>query len=175
MSPILNSFLQGTKGVWENRALVGAMYLFKLVVSLILFSPLYLMLSKSFGRNAKASGLLTGWDLSLVIDFVYFWRGTLPIYFVLFMLARRRETTGRFAGEDTIAVGTPGDSVGAAAKAPGGAQRSGTIRKKQHLLRSGDGQLSSAVDVLLRPGLSGRRLAGSADDGELPELLCLPA
>ena len=87
MSPILNSFLQGTKGVWENRALVGAMYLFKLVVSLILFSPLYLMLSKSFGRNAKASGLLTGWDLSLVIDFVYFWRGTLPIYFVLFMLA----------------------------------------------------------------------------------------
>jgi len=87
MSPILNSFLQGTRDVRANRDLVGAMYLFRLVVSLVLFSPLYLMLSKSFGRNVWASELLTRLDLSLVIDFVYFWRRSLSIYLVLFMLA----------------------------------------------------------------------------------------
>jgi hypothetical protein len=87
MSPVLYSFLQGTKDVRTKRALVGAMYLFRLVVSLVLFSPLYLMLSGSFGRNVKASDLLTRWDLSLVIDFAYFWRRTLSIYFVLFILA----------------------------------------------------------------------------------------
>jgi len=63
------------------------MYLFRLVVSMILFSPLYLMLSKSFGRNVKAYDLLTRADLSLVIDFIYFWRRSLSIYLVLFMLA----------------------------------------------------------------------------------------
>ena len=87
MSPILNSFLQGSRDVRANRGLVGAMYLFRLVVSMILFSPLYLMLSKSFGRNVKAYDLLTRLDLSLVIDFIYFWRNSLSIYLVLFMLA----------------------------------------------------------------------------------------
>jgi hypothetical protein len=84
---VLGSLVQGAKDVQGNRALVGAMYLFRLVVSMILFSPLYLMLSKSFGRNVRASELLTRLDLSLVIDFAYFWRRTLSIYFVLFILA----------------------------------------------------------------------------------------
>jgi hypothetical protein len=84
---VLRSLVQGAKDVQRNRALVGAMYLFKLVVSLILLSPLYLMLSKSFARNVKASELLTRWDLSLVMDFVYYWRRTLSVYFVLFILA----------------------------------------------------------------------------------------
>jgi hypothetical protein len=87
MMRVQGSFLQGVKDVQANKALVGAMYLFKLAASLALFSPLYLMLSGSFARNVKASEFLTGLDLSLLIDFIYFWRRTLSIYLVLFILA----------------------------------------------------------------------------------------
>ncbi|UCB52642.1 MAG: hypothetical protein JSV10_00675, partial [Candidatus Zixiibacteriota bacterium] len=87
MTPILYSFLQGAKDVQRIKVLVGTMYLFKLVSSLALLSPLYLMLSKSFARNVKASDFLTGLDLSLIIDFIYYWRRTLSVYIVIFILA----------------------------------------------------------------------------------------
>jgi hypothetical protein len=87
MRLVFNSLLQGVKGAQGNKVLIGMMYLFKLVSSLALLSPLYLMLSKSFARNVKASEFLTRLDLSLIIDFIYYWRRTLSIYFVLFILA----------------------------------------------------------------------------------------
>ncbi|MGB2982129.1 MAG: hypothetical protein WBC98_07265, partial [Candidatus Zixiibacteriota bacterium] len=86
MMLILGSVLQGAKDVQENKVLVGAMYLFKLVVSLALLSPLYFMFSRSFARNVKASDFLTRFDFSLIIDFVYYWRKTLSIYLVMFIL-----------------------------------------------------------------------------------------
>ena len=86
MMLILGSVLQGAKDVQGNKVLVGAMYLFKLVVSLALLAPLYLMLSRSFARNVKASDFLTRFDFSFIIDFVYYWRKTLSIYLVMFIL-----------------------------------------------------------------------------------------
>ncbi len=62
------------------------MFLFKLVSSMLLLFPLYLMLSTSFGRNVRASRFLSGVDFSLVIDFVYRWRDALPVYLVVFTL-----------------------------------------------------------------------------------------
>jgi len=62
------------------------MFLFRLVFSLILLSPLYLMFSASFATNVKASNFLTWFDLSLFIDFVYHWRKTLSVYFLMFIL-----------------------------------------------------------------------------------------
>lgn len=83
---ILNSVITGIKNVWSNRFLIGMMFLFKLAFSLILLAPLYLMFSASFGANVKASSLLRGFDFSLLIDFIYHWRQTLPIYFLMFFL-----------------------------------------------------------------------------------------
>jgi hypothetical protein len=83
---ILNSFITGIKNLWSNRFLIGMMFLFKLAFSLILLAPLYLMFSASFGANVKASNLLRWFDFSLLIDFVYHWRQTLPIYFLMFFL-----------------------------------------------------------------------------------------
>ena len=83
---IFTSFIQGIKNVWSNKFLIGIMFLFKLGFSLILLAPIYLMFSASFGRNVKASSLLRSLDFSLLIDFVYHWRQTLSIYFLLFFL-----------------------------------------------------------------------------------------
>jgi len=83
---IFTSFVQGIKNVWLNKFLIGIMFLFKLGFSLILLTSLYLMFSASFGANAKASSLLRGFDFSLLIDFVYHWRHTLSIYFLMFFL-----------------------------------------------------------------------------------------
>lgn len=83
---IFGSFVQGIKDVWSNKFLIGIMFLFKLGFSVILLSPLYLMFSASFGANAKASSLLYGLDFSLIIDFIYHWRETLSIYFLMFLL-----------------------------------------------------------------------------------------
>ncbi len=83
---ILSSFAEGVKNVWTEKFLVGMMFLFKLVFSLVLLSPLYVMFSASFATNVKASNLLTWFDLSLFIDFVYHWRKTLSIYFLMFIL-----------------------------------------------------------------------------------------
>jgi len=83
---LLRSFTEGISNVWTNRFLVGLMYLFKLGSSLVLLFPLYVMFSASFGRNVKASNLVSGFDLSLVIDFVYCWRKTLPIYLATLVL-----------------------------------------------------------------------------------------
>ncbi len=83
---IFASFIQGIKNVWSNKFLIGIMFLFKFLFSLILLAPIYLMLSASFGANAKASSLLLGFDFSLLIDFVYHWRQTLSIYFLIFLL-----------------------------------------------------------------------------------------
>ena len=83
---VLTSFVQGVKNVWANKFLIGIMFLFKFFFSLVLLAPLYLMFSASFGANAKASSLLKGLDLSLLIDFVYHWRQTLPIYFLVSFL-----------------------------------------------------------------------------------------
>jgi len=83
---ILSSFAEGVKNVWTEKFLVGMMFLFKLFFSLVLLFPLYFMFSASFATNVKASNFLTGFDLSLVIDFVYHWRKTLPIYFLMFIL-----------------------------------------------------------------------------------------
>lgn len=83
---LLNSFAEGVKNVWINRFLIGIMFLFKLVFSFVLLFPLYLMFSVSFAKNVKASHFLDWFDLSLLIDFVYCWRKTLPIYFLMFML-----------------------------------------------------------------------------------------
>ncbi len=83
---ILNSFVEGGKNVWRNKFLIGMMFLFKLVFSLLLLFPLYLMLSASFATNVKASNFLTGFDLSLLIDFIYHWRRTLSIYLFMFIL-----------------------------------------------------------------------------------------
>jgi hypothetical protein len=44
------------------------------------------MFSASFGANVKASNLLQGLDFSLIIDFIYHWRQTLSIYFLMFFL-----------------------------------------------------------------------------------------
>lgn len=62
------------------------MFLFKFLSSLLVFFPLYLMLSSSFARNVKAANFLKGVDLSLIIDFVYHWRNSLPIYLVVFLV-----------------------------------------------------------------------------------------
>jgi hypothetical protein len=83
---VLTSYVQGVKNVWANKFLIGIMFLFKFFFSLVLLAPLYLMFSASFGANAKASSLLKGMDLSLLIDFVYHWRQTLPIYFLISFL-----------------------------------------------------------------------------------------
>jgi hypothetical protein len=83
---VLNSFLSGIKNVWSNKFLIGIMFLFKLVFSLILLAPLYLMFSASFGANLKASNLLRWLDFSLLIDFIYHWKQTLSIYFLMFFL-----------------------------------------------------------------------------------------
>ena len=83
---ILNSFITGIKNVWSSKFLIGIMFLFKLVFSLILLAPLYLMFSASFGANLKASNLLRGFDFSLFIDFIYHWKHTLSIYFLMFFL-----------------------------------------------------------------------------------------
>jgi hypothetical protein len=72
--------------VWGNRFLIGMMFAFKLVSSLVLLFPLYLMLSASFGRNVRAEGFLTSMNLSLLIDFVYHWRNALSVYLVLFFV-----------------------------------------------------------------------------------------
>jgi len=86
MNLILLSYIQGIKNVWTNKFLVGIMFVFKLVFSLILLFPLYIMFSTSFATNVKASNFLTWFDLSLLIDFIYYWRKTLSIYFFLFLL-----------------------------------------------------------------------------------------
>ncbi len=83
---LLRSFTEGISNVWRNKFLVGLMYLFKLGSSLVLLFPLYVMFSASFGRNVKALNLLTSFDFSLVIDFVYCWRKTLAIYLAMFVL-----------------------------------------------------------------------------------------
>ena len=83
---ILSSFAEGIKNVWTEKFLIGMMFLFKLVFSLVLLSPLYVMFSASFATNVKASNFLTWFDLSLIIDFVYHWRKTLSIYFLMFIL-----------------------------------------------------------------------------------------
>lgn len=82
----LSSFIGGVKNVWTNKFLVGLIFLFKLVFSLVLLSPLYVMFSASFATNVKASNFLTWFDLSLLVDFVYYWRKTLSIYFLMFIL-----------------------------------------------------------------------------------------
>lgn len=86
MMLVFTSLIQGIKNVWSNKFLIGIMFFFKLGFSLILLAPLYLMFSASFGANVKASSLLWRFDLSLLIDFVYHWRQTLSIYFLMFFL-----------------------------------------------------------------------------------------
>jgi hypothetical protein len=83
---ILRSFTQGIRNVWANKFLIGWMYLFKLVSSLALLLPLHMMFSASFARNVKAPSLFSEFDLSLLIDFVYHWRKTLPLYVVALIL-----------------------------------------------------------------------------------------
>ena len=83
---VFTSFIQGIKNVWSNKFLIGSLFLFKFFFSLILLAPLYLMFSASFGANQKASSLLRCFDFSLLIDFVYHWRQTLSIYFLMFFL-----------------------------------------------------------------------------------------
>ena len=83
---VFTSFVQGIKNVWSNKFLIGIMFLFKFFFSLILLAPLYFMFSASFGANQKALSLLEGFDFSLLIDFVYHWRQTLSIYFLMFFL-----------------------------------------------------------------------------------------
>ncbi len=83
---VLTSLLSGLRTVWANRFLVGMMFLFKLGSSLLLFFPLYLMLSSSFARSVTAARFLSGIDLSLIIDFIYRWREALPVYLVTFGL-----------------------------------------------------------------------------------------
>jgi hypothetical protein len=86
MRPILSSFANGVKNVWTNKFLIGIMYVFELIFSFILLFPLYIMFSASFATNVKASNFLKWFDLSLIIDFVYFWKKTLSIYFFIFIL-----------------------------------------------------------------------------------------
>jgi hypothetical protein len=81
---VWNSFASGIRNVWGSRFLVGMMFAFKLVSSLVLLFPLYLMLSASFARNVRAEGFLAGMDLSIIIDFVYHWREALGVYLVAF-------------------------------------------------------------------------------------------
>ncbi len=86
MMPVFTSFVQGIRIVWANKFLIGIMFLFKFFFSLILLAPLYLMFSASLGTNARATSLLKGFDFSLLIHFVYHWRQTLPIYFLISFL-----------------------------------------------------------------------------------------
>lgn len=83
---VFNSFLSGLRTVWGNRFLLGMMFCFKLVSSMLLLFPLYLMLSSSFSRNVMAARFLAGIDFSLIIDFVYRWRDALGVYLVTFVL-----------------------------------------------------------------------------------------
>ncbi len=62
------------------------MFSYQLISSMLLLFPLYLMLSSSFGRNVNATRLLSGIDFSLIIDFVYHWRGALSVYLVNFVM-----------------------------------------------------------------------------------------
>ena len=86
MSHILSSITEGVRNVWMAKFLIGLMFVFKLISSFVLVFPLYLMFSSSFGANVKASNLLSGFDPSLLLDFVYHWRQTLSIYFFMFIL-----------------------------------------------------------------------------------------
>ncbi len=86
MTIILSSLIEGIKNVWTTKFLIGIMFVFKLISSLIIVLPLYLMFSTSFAVNVKASNFLAGFDPSLLIDFVYYWRRTLSIYFLMFIL-----------------------------------------------------------------------------------------
>ncbi len=87
MRQAITSTMKGFSGVWENKFLVGILYLFKIVFSLALLLPLYMMFSASFARNAKASNLLTWFDPSLLVDFVYHWRQALFVYLIMFILS----------------------------------------------------------------------------------------
>jgi hypothetical protein len=87
MSHILSSITEGVRNVWTAKFLIGLMFVFKLISSLVLVFPLYLMFSSSFGANVKASNLLSGFNPSLFLDFVYHWRQTLSIYFFMLILA----------------------------------------------------------------------------------------
>jgi len=64
MSRIVNSIIAGIKDVWAAKFLVGIMLVFKLITSLILLVPLYLMFSASFAANVKSSSFLAGFDPS---------------------------------------------------------------------------------------------------------------
>ncbi len=86
MSHIISSIREGVSCVWAAKFLIGLMFVFKLISAFVLVFPLYLMFSSSFGANVKASNLLSGFDPSLLIDFVYHWRQTLPVYFFIFLL-----------------------------------------------------------------------------------------
>jgi hypothetical protein len=83
---IVNSFIAGIKDVWATKFLVGIMLVFKLLTSLILLVPLYLMFSASFAANVKSLNFLTRFDPTLLIDFVYYWRRTLSVYSFMFIL-----------------------------------------------------------------------------------------
>jgi hypothetical protein len=87
MSRITNSIREGIRNVWAVKFLIGLMFVFKLISAFVLVFPLYLMFSSSFGANVKASNLLSGFDPTLLIDFVYHWKQTLSIYFLIFILA----------------------------------------------------------------------------------------
>ena len=87
MHKIVGSLIAGIKDVWVAKFLVGIMLVFKLITSLILVLPLYLLFSASFTANVKSSNLLAGFDPTLIIDFAYYWRRTLSVYFFMFILA----------------------------------------------------------------------------------------
>ena len=72
--------------MWAAKFLVGIILVFKLIASLILLVPLYLMFSASFTANVKSSNFLAGFDPTLLIDFAYYWRRTLSVYSFMFIL-----------------------------------------------------------------------------------------
>ena len=86
MHNIVDSLLAGIKDVWAAKFLVGIMLVFKLVTSMILLVPLYLMFSASFAANVKSSNFLIGFNPTLLIDFAYYWRRTLSVYSFMFIL-----------------------------------------------------------------------------------------
>lgn len=87
MYKIVDSLIAGIKDVWATKFLVGIMLVFKLTTSLILVLPLYLLFSASFAANVKSSNLIAGFDPTLLIDFAYYWRRTLSVYFFVFACA----------------------------------------------------------------------------------------
>jgi len=77
---IMRHIVEGTRIVRANWPLVIIAFLFKLSLAFLLLIPLQSLVSQTFGHRPAAGHLLTEWDLTALIDFLYNSRTALEQY-----------------------------------------------------------------------------------------------